>query len=143
MARVMRLGWSPLPGAPDAYLSSIAHDDAAEAGVAALAVPAGTYDAVDDAPLTRRDLLAAMAAAFGLRPPRPLPAWATPLVGPVGALLARSQRISNRTLRAASGWAPRWPSAREGFRALAPVLGRGLPVEDASVDGALPRPSAG
>src|SRR5439155_2112 len=31
---------------------------------------------------------------------------------------ARSLRISNRKLRQASGWSPRYPSAREGWRAI-------------------------
>jgi hypothetical protein len=32
-------------------------------------------------------------------------------------LMARSLRISNQKLREASGWAPRFPSIREGWRA--------------------------
>jgi hypothetical protein len=37
-------------------------------------------------------------------------------------LISRSQRISNAKLREATGWAPRWPSVREGWRAIAPAL---------------------
>jgi hypothetical protein len=33
-------------------------------------------------------------------------------------LLSRSQRISNRKLRDESGWAPRYPSVREGWPAV-------------------------
>jgi nucleoside-diphosphate-sugar epimerase len=32
-------------------------------------------------------------------------------------LLSRSQRMSNRKLRVATGWAPKWPSAKEGLSA--------------------------
>jgi nucleoside-diphosphate-sugar epimerase len=32
-------------------------------------------------------------------------------------MMARSQRMSNRKLREASGWQPALPSVREGFRA--------------------------
>jgi nucleoside-diphosphate-sugar epimerase len=40
-----------------------------------------------------------------------------PLLGSTGRLLARSQRMSNGKFRAAAGWAPKFPSVREGFRA--------------------------
>ncbi len=39
------------------------------------------------------------------------------LMGSAGEMLARSLRISNRRLRAASDWKPRWPSMREGWAA--------------------------
>ena len=48
-------------------------------------------------------------------------AWATPLFGSAGSMLARSQRISNRKLKEACNFRPRYPSVREGFRALAAV----------------------
>ncbi len=127
MLRALRAGWAPLPGAPDAYLSPLAHDDAAAAVVAALGAPAGTYNVVDDEPLVRRDFFAAVAAPFALGPPRPLPGWVAPLMGSLGELLGRSQRISNGAFRAATGWAPRYPSAREGFRAVAAARGAAAP----------------
>jgi hypothetical protein len=37
-------------------------------------------------------------------------------------LLSRSQRLSNRTLREAGEWRPRYPSARESWQALAREL---------------------
>jgi len=37
-------------------------------------------------------------------------------MGSLGGLMARSERMSNRKLRA-TGWAPRYPNVREGFRA--------------------------
>jgi hypothetical protein len=37
--------------------------------------------------------------------------------GSIARGLARSQRISNRKLRGASSWAPRYRSVREGFPA--------------------------
>ena len=122
MVRVLRAGWSPLPGAGDAYWSSIAHDDAASAVMAALDLPAGVYNVVDDQPLTRRAFVDAVADAFALSRARLLPGWVTPLMGSLGELLARSQRMSNARLRAASDWTPRFPSAVEGFRAVAAAL---------------------
>jgi nucleoside-diphosphate-sugar epimerase len=51
----VRKGWAPMPGHPEAFFSSISHDDAATAVVAALQAGAGTYNAVDDEPLRRRE----------------------------------------------------------------------------------------
>lgn len=121
MLKMMRKGWAPIPGAADAYWSSISHDDAASAVVAALGVPSGIYNVCDDEPLTRRDFFNAFAGAFGIAAPKPMPAWAARLMGSLGELMSRSQRMSNRKLRAA-GWAPVYPSAREGFRATASAL---------------------
>lgn len=119
MVRAVRAGWAPLPGPERAYFSSVSHDDAATAVAAALAAPSGVYNVVDDEPLTRRDFADAVADAYGLRAPRPLPAWVPRLMGSLGELGSRSQRMSNHRLRSATGWAPRFPSAREGFRAVA------------------------
>lgn len=114
MLSFVRRGWSPLP-CPEAYYSSVAQDDAATAVVAALGVPAGIYNVVDDEPLTRREFVDAMASAIGAKPPRFGPAWTAHLMGAVGELMSRSERISNAKLRHASGWAPRWTSARAGW----------------------------
>jgi Nucleoside-diphosphate-sugar epimerases len=122
MVKIARKGWAPIPGAADAYWSSVSHDDAASAVLASLAAPSGVYNVCDDEPLTRRDVLNAITDAFGLARVKPMPSWATPLMGSLGGLMARSERMSNRKLRG-TGWAPRYPSAREGLRATAVELG--------------------
>ena len=38
--------------------------------------------------------------------------------GPQGRATARSQRVSNRRFREATGWSPRWRSVAEGFATL-------------------------
>ena len=122
MVKVARKGWAPIPGAGDAYWSPVSHDDAASAVLASLAAPSGAYNVCDDEPLTRRELLDALTDAFGLARVKPMPSWATLLMGSMGELLGRSERMSNRKLRGI-GWAPRYPSVREGFRATAEELG--------------------
>jgi nucleoside-diphosphate-sugar epimerase len=124
MIDMVRKGWAPLPGRGDAFVSSVSHDDAASAVVASLDVPAGIYNVCDDEPLRRGDWTAALAGAFGIAPPKPMPAWMVRLGGSTMELLSRAQRISNRRLRDASTWRPRYPSAREGFRALADQMRR-------------------
>jgi nucleoside-diphosphate-sugar epimerase len=123
--RRVRRGRAPLPGDPGAYMSSCHHDDAASAAAAALAIESGTYNVVDDHPLTHREVFDSLAAALGVAPPRFPPKWVTPLFGSIGKLLARSLRISNLRLRASSAWTPRYPSVREGWPSvLAGVDGR-------------------
>ena len=118
MIRLVRLGWAPIPGDPGAFVSSIAHDDAASAVVAALGLPAGIYNVTDDDPVSHREYVDSLAAALGVRTPRLPPPWSTFLFGSAGRLLARSLRISNRKLREGSDWRPKYPSVREGWRSL-------------------------
>jgi 2-alkyl-3-oxoalkanoate reductase len=112
----------PVFGKPNDYFSMVHHDDAATAVVAALLLPAGVYNVVDDEPLTRQQLGDALAKELGVRQPRILPPWLARLVGGggrgIGETVARSLRISNHKLRAASGWSPGYPSAREGLAAV-------------------------
>jgi len=117
MVKWLRKGWAMLPGVPDAYYSSVSHDDAARAVVAALGLEPGVYNVADDEPLMRRDYFVALAAALGLPQPRPMPGWMATMMGALGETLGRSQRISNRKLRSNSTWTPKYPSAREGLAA--------------------------
>jgi len=118
MVGVVRKGWSPVPGPADAFWSSCAHEDAASAVVAALApsVRAGIYNVCDDEPLHRIEWTATLARAAGAPMPRPIPGWLEKINGTM-QLLSRSQRMSNAKLKRASGWSPRWRSAREGLPA--------------------------
>ena len=114
MIRFVRKGWAPAPG-PEGFISSISHDDTATAAVAALGVPAGIYNVVDDEPVRRREFFGSLAQALGIAPPKFLPRWAGRLMGGVGETLTRSLRISNRRFREASGWAPKYPSVRDAW----------------------------
>jgi nucleoside-diphosphate-sugar epimerase len=118
--RMARLRVAPVPGAPDGYVSSIHVDDVATAVVAALEAPAGVYNVVDDEPLTRREYADAFAAAFDLPHLRIPPGGLVRAVGGSGAsALTASQRVSNGRFKQATGWAPAYPSAREGWVAIA------------------------
>jgi nucleoside-diphosphate-sugar epimerase len=121
LAGLARHGIVPLFGASGAFVSSVSHDDAANAVLAALDVESGAYNVADDEPLTHRAFADALAGALGVAAPRLPPAWLTPLGGSPGRTLARSLRISNAKLRA-TGWAPKYRSAREGLSAIASEL---------------------
>ena len=118
MARSARRGISIYPGAANGYFPSIHADDAASAVVAALDVPSGTYDVVDDETLRRSDQRAAMAAAVGRRRLLQMRAPAK-VAGPLGD----SQRVSNQRFREATSWAPRFRSARDAWPATVQAAG--------------------
>ena len=121
LIKLVRKGWAPIFGA-DGFVSSISHDDAATAVVAALGVGSGAYNVADDVPFRRREWIDSLADALGTAAPRLLPQWLSRLAGSMGELLARSQRISNRKLKRESGWEPRYPSVREGWPAVVAEL---------------------
>jgi len=111
------IGFSP--GRSDTYISSIHVMDAANAVVAALSTPSGTYNIVDDTPLTKREYADACAAAVERRIWISGPGRLALLLGDRLTSITRSLRVSNKRFRDASGWAPRYPSAAEGYRAMA------------------------
>ena len=112
----------PLVGHPGTYLSSIHVADGGAAVAASLHVRAGTYNVVDDQPLTKRDYAEALARAAGTRPWVRGPGRLALLLGDRMASLTRSMRVSNRRFRRSSGWQPRYPSAREGWVAMAATV---------------------
>jgi len=136
---VLRFGWFYGPGAthseeffalarrrvcvmmgpPDTYVSSIHVADGGAAVAAALTVPAGTYNVVDDEPLTKRAYADALAAAAQKKVCVRLPGRLALLLGNRTTSLTRSLRVSNARFRAAAEWAPTYASAREGWMAVA------------------------
>jgi nucleoside-diphosphate-sugar epimerase len=129
LLRYARRGIAVLPGALDAYLPQIWVPDAASAIIAALAqpVPSGIYDLVDDEPLTRGEVFAAMAQAVGRKRLWQLPAVLLRMVtGVVYDIVSRSLRVSNRRFKAVSNWNPSVPNARVGWSLLGEKSRRGL-----------------
>jgi nucleoside-diphosphate-sugar epimerase len=127
--RYVRKGWAAALGSPAGFISSITHDDAASAVLAALDVPGGVYNVVDDEPVRRREYFDLLAAGLGVDPPKFPPPWLSRITGSIGETLARSQRISNAKLKSMSDWQPEAPSVREGWpRVLAQVSGRIQPA---------------
>jgi nucleoside-diphosphate-sugar epimerase len=109
-------------GPPSGYVSSVHVADAGAAVAAALQAPAGTFNIVDDEPLTKRGYADALARAAGTATWLRGPGRAALLFGDRLTSLTRSLRVSNARFRTATGWAPRYPSAREGWIAAATAL---------------------
>lgn len=106
-----RAGVSPTVGRRDAYLPTLWLDDAAAAVAHALRAPAGVYNVADEDPPQRAAIDAALAAAVGRESLRPAIDEVPPYFEPV----ARSQRVSSRRLRDATGWLPAVRAGTEGW----------------------------
>jgi nucleoside-diphosphate-sugar epimerase len=111
-------------GSPETYVSSIQMTDAGAAVTAALRARAGTFNIVDDEPLTKREYADALAAAARTTAWLRIPGRAALLLGDRSTSLTRSLRVSNARFKTATGWTPRYPSARVGWIATATALNR-------------------
>jgi nucleoside-diphosphate-sugar epimerase len=115
-------GRGPIPSVASDWrgeLPFVHVEDAAAATVAALAAPAGSvFNIVDDTPATWREVQEERARAFEAPDPTAVPSWVMRRSAPFRAqlLAATSIRVSNARARAGLGWAPAYPSYREGIR---------------------------
>jgi 2-alkyl-3-oxoalkanoate reductase len=119
MVRAVRKRRFPLVGDGGGIMPFIHLDDAAAATVLALdAVGPALYNITDDEPALMRDWLPGLAAAVGAKPPRHVPTWlAGLLMGGMLPVMTQARGASNAKARKELGWAPRYPSWREGFPA--------------------------
>ncbi|MEY2475405.1 MAG: hypothetical protein QOG87_720 [Actinomycetota bacterium] len=125
MAKLVKRRLSPAVGPDDGYVTTIHADDAGAAVVAALNAPAGTYNVTDDEPLTRKVFGETVAAALGKKPPRKIPEVVAKVSGEKGRFYMRSMRVSNKRFKDATGWAPAYPSVREGWPVVAAAMKEG------------------
>ncbi len=115
----------PIVGGGEGVFSFIHIDDAAAATVASLSPAAepGTYNVVDDDPAPAREWLPFYADAIGAPPPRRIPRLLGRLASRLGGgayavyLLCDQPGASNAKAKRSLGFAPRYPTWREGFRA--------------------------
>jgi nucleoside-diphosphate-sugar epimerase len=126
LARLRQPGRFAVIGRGDNLWDVIHVDDVARALVDALerAAAGEIYHAADDEPIAYYDFMALSAQALGVGPPRRVPAWVARLAAGSSAVTAvvRSARTSNAKLKRDLGWAPRYPSAREGIPATVAAL---------------------
>lgn len=112
----------PVPAA-EKLLSWVHIDDAVSATVAALDAPrpAAAYNIVDDQAASWRAMMTATAEAIGAPRPRTYPGWLIRLAAPYVAsmILDTSMRVSNARARDELGWAPQFPTFRDGVRVVA------------------------
>jgi nucleoside-diphosphate-sugar epimerase len=92
--------------------------DAASAAVAALDRGApGIYNVADDEPAPVSVWLPVLAKSVGAKPPWRVPAWLGRLVAGEAAvsMMTQVRGASNAKAKRELGWAPAWPTWRDGF----------------------------
>jgi nucleoside-diphosphate-sugar epimerase len=117
----------PIVGDGGGYWTFLHVHDAATATIAALTKGAGVYVVIDDEPARTRDWLPYLADLLGAKPPRHVPAWVGRLAAGEGAtfMMTSAPSASNERAKRELGWAPRYATWRDGFRAeLAGLSGR-------------------
>jgi len=121
MISMARKGWTLLFGPGDAYISWIWIEDAADAIVAAMdpKVRSGSYDIVDDDPVTRDQIVRTL-EGLARKKIRRVPTWPFKLMGAgITKILAGSRRVSNRRWKDATGWSPRVSTLGDGLQRVA------------------------
>jgi len=121
--RMARNHVAPMGGSKDGYMPMIHLDDTGTAVVAAVDAPAGVYNVTDET-TTRGERMDALARAVGVGRLVAAPEALT-MRGPL-SYIARSERVSNKRFKEATGWTPRYPTANEGWPAVVSDMG-GLP----------------
>jgi nucleoside-diphosphate-sugar epimerase len=111
----------PLVGGGTGYFSWVHLDDAASATVLAVEQPvSGVFNIVDDEPAAVREWLPYLAEIARAKPPRRLPKWAARLLAGdmVVGMMTEGRGFSNAKAKRELGWKLRYPSWRQGFRAV-------------------------
>ncbi len=114
LLRKFLAGEAVIEGDGNRWLNQVHRDDAADALVrlAQPGAPRGPFNVADDTPLTQLAVYQGLSERLG----RPLPPHGPPDVNRKRGWT--SKRVSNARLRAATGWAPRFPSFFEALAAL-------------------------
>ena len=118
MTEMIRKRRLPVVGGGSGIWSLTHVDDAAGATVAALeGARGGVYNIVDDEPAPVAEVLPALAAELGAKPPRRVPRWIGRLLAGGGAtmMMTEARGASNAKAKRELDWHPRHPSWRRGF----------------------------
>lgn len=106
--------------APGQVFSRIHVDDLASGLAASITRPraGGVYNLCDDEPAPNSDVIAYAAALLGMPPPPEVRLEEARLPPAAMRFYAESKRVSNARAKAELGWRPRYPTYREGLRAI-------------------------
>lgn len=126
----LRKRMAPIIGDGDNYQSFLHADDAAAALAAALEGPGGTYFVTDDEPVRLADYLRWLAKTSGAPEPLRVPHFVARLAlgAEMEAAYTASLRCRNDRIKQRLGWAPKYPTFRDGYGEVLPRLkGTGTP----------------
>src|ERR1700744_5183292 len=130
MLDVVRKRMMPVIGGGTGIWSFIEVSDAAAATAAAVTSGGpGVYNVVDDDPVAVSGWLPGLAGCLGVKAPWSAPAWLGKLAaGDVAVMLMTQARgASNAKARRELGWAPMYPSWRDGFPVWVKAAGQARP----------------
>ncbi len=103
---------------PGQTFSRVHVDDIAAGVLAALDAPPGAYNLADDYPCSQNAVIEEACRLLGIEPP-PLQALGEAALSPMArAFYAENRRVANGKAKRVLGWIPRYPTYREGLRAL-------------------------
>lgn len=103
---------------PGQVFSRIHVEDIASGVIAGLGAPAGAYNLGDDQPCSQNSVIEEACRLLGTAPP-PLVTLDEAGLSPMArGFYAENRRVANRKARRVLGWAPRYPTYREGLRAI-------------------------
>jgi nucleoside-diphosphate-sugar epimerase len=117
MIQLIRRRMLPVVRHDSGLLPFIHLADAVSATIAALdRAPAGSaYDIVDDRPASMSEVVTGIARQIGAPRPLAVPLWVPRLLSPyMAGFMSIRLSLSNAKARADLGWAPRYPTWREG-----------------------------
>ena len=103
---------------PGQVFSRIHVDDIAGGVIAALEAPPGAYNLADDLPASQNAVIEEACRLLGVAPPPLQSLDAAGLSPQARAFYAESRRVANGKARRLLGWAPRYPTFREGLAAI-------------------------
>lgn len=110
--------------APAQVFSRVHVEDIARGVEASFAGPAGVYNLADDEPASQNAVVEEACRLLSRAPP-PLQSPADAALSPAArAFYAENRRVANGKAKRLLGWSPRYPSFREGLRALRARAGR-------------------
>ena len=103
---------------PDQVFSRVHVDDIAAGVVAALNAPPGAYNLADDLPCHQNAVIEEACRLLGFAPPPLLSLEQAELSPMARGFYGENRRVANGKAKRVLGWSPRYPSYREGLRAL-------------------------
>ncbi len=103
---------------PEQVFSRVHVDDIVSGVIAALGAPAGAYNLADDQPCSQNAVIEEACRLLGLTPPTIQTLEQANLSPMARAFYAENRRVANGKAKRVLGWTPRYPTYREGLRAL-------------------------
>lgn len=102
---------------PDQMFSRVHVDDIVSAAKLALTAPPGAYNIADDLPTSQNGVIEHACQLLGCKPP-PLQSFRQANLSPMArAFYSENRRVTNGKTKRILGWAPRYPTYREGLAA--------------------------